>query len=125
MKVIGSFRSALSRQVSEAVRIRRRGGAGSILNSKTEFNRCHIPRLRLEEEEEVKQREEQLLQEMEHREEQWNKEQAEWEASRTKKRDMERRSLVKGLGGVKSRSLKETRSREQLGGKGRRGGTAC
>ena len=81
MKVIGSFRSALSLQVSEAVRIRRRGGAGSILNSKTEFNRCHIPRLRVEDEEEAKQREEQLLQEREQREVQLDKEQAEWEAS--------------------------------------------
>ena len=34
----------------EAVRIRRRGGAGEILNSKAEFNRCHITRLVVEEE---------------------------------------------------------------------------
>ena len=49
-KLVSSHRSALSRQVREAVRIRRRGGAGQILNSKCEFNRCHIPRLVVEEE---------------------------------------------------------------------------
>ena len=49
---MSTHRTALSRQVREAVRIRRRGGAGHILNSKSEFNRCHIPRLVVEEEEE-------------------------------------------------------------------------
>ena len=38
--------------MSKAVRIRRRGGEGAVLNSKAEFNRCYIPRLRLEEKEE-------------------------------------------------------------------------
>ena len=51
-KVISHHRSALNRQVREAVLIRRRGGEGSLLNSKAEFNRCHIPRLVVEEEEE-------------------------------------------------------------------------
>ena len=51
-KMVSSHRSALSRQVREAVRIRRRGGMGSILNSKGEFSRCHIPRLVVEEEDE-------------------------------------------------------------------------
>ena len=51
-KVVSNPRTALSRQIMEAVRIRRRGGAGSILNSKAEFNRCHIPRLVVEEEDE-------------------------------------------------------------------------
>ena len=48
-KVVGKYRSALSRQVGEAVKIRRRGGEGSLLNSKGEFNRCKITRLTLEE----------------------------------------------------------------------------
>ena len=51
MRVVSFHKTALSRQVAEAVRIRRRGGEGAILNSKAEFNRCHIPRLQLEEEE--------------------------------------------------------------------------
>ena len=53
MKVVGgSHSNALVRQVSEAVRIRRRGGETAILNSKAEYNRCHIPRLQVEKEEE-------------------------------------------------------------------------
>ena len=51
-KVVSTHRTALNRQVREAVRIRRRGGAGMILNSKSEFNRCHIPRLVVEQEDE-------------------------------------------------------------------------
>ena len=49
MRVVNYFRTALRRHVAEAVRIRRRDGAGSILNSKAEFNRCRIPRLVVEE----------------------------------------------------------------------------
>ena len=59
-KVVSNHRSALNRQVKEAVRIRRRGGANNILNSKAEFNRCHIPRLVVEEEDqEVRKKREQ------------------------------------------------------------------
>ena len=47
LRPVRYYRSALSRQVAEAVRIRRRGGEGAILNGKGEFNRCHIARLRL------------------------------------------------------------------------------
>ena len=50
MKVRGFFRTALSRQVAEAVYIRRRGGEGAILNSKGEFSRSYIPRLQVPEE---------------------------------------------------------------------------
>ena len=42
MKVMGSFRDTLRRQLSEAVRIDLRGGG--VLNSKTE-DRCRVPRL--------------------------------------------------------------------------------
>ena len=54
--------------MAEAVRIRRRGGEGAILNSKAEFNRCHIPRLQLEEEEPEgarKESEQELMKQME------------------------------------------------------------
>ena len=51
-KVIGHHKTALNRQIKEAVRIRRRGGANQILNSKGEFNRCYIPRLVVHEEDE-------------------------------------------------------------------------
>ena len=61
MRTLKFFKSALTRQIAEAVRIRRRGGAGSILNSKAEFDRCRIPRLVVEEQdlEEMKRMEEQ------------------------------------------------------------------
>ena len=48
-KVVGTFRSALSRQVAEAVRIRGRGS--SALNSKGEYDRCRIHRLTIRTEE--------------------------------------------------------------------------
>ena len=48
MRTVSFYRTALARQVGEAVHIRRRGGAGSILNSKSEFDRCKIPRLTVE-----------------------------------------------------------------------------
>ena len=38
--ILNYHKSALSRQIKEAVRIRRRGGERRILNSKVEFNRC-------------------------------------------------------------------------------------
>ena len=63
MRVVRSYRSALARQIGEAVRIRRRGGEGRILNSKAEYNRCTIPRLilyNLDEEELERMEEEEL-----------------------------------------------------------------
>ena len=42
-KVLGQFKSALTRQVTEAVQIRKRGTLA--LNSKAEFDRCRIHRL--------------------------------------------------------------------------------
>ena len=51
LRPVKFYKSALTRQVAEAVRIRRRGGEGAILNSKSEYNRCTIPRLQLGEEE--------------------------------------------------------------------------
>ena len=51
MRTLTTPQTALARQVAEAVRIRRRGREGAILNSRGEFNRCYIPRLKVEEEE--------------------------------------------------------------------------
>ena len=53
--MVSKHRSALNRQIKEAVRIRRRGGAQGILNSKAEFNRCYIPRLVVEVEDQAEQ----------------------------------------------------------------------
>ena len=87
MRVVGSHPSALSRQISGEVR----GGLGSILNSKSEYNRCHIARLRLEEEEEQEKRE----QEMNKDEEQIGA-QSDGEQLKTKRRDKERRKMAVG-----------------------------
>ena len=60
-KVVSSFKDALTRQVSEAVRIELRGGG--VLNSKSEYNRCKIPRLTIDQEEwkKLKRTEQQVL----------------------------------------------------------------
>ena len=55
MRVVQFHKSALQRQAGEAVRIQLRGGAGSVLNSRGEFNRCYVPRLRVEEEKVIKE----------------------------------------------------------------------
>ena len=49
-KVVATHRTGLNRQIKEAVRIMRRRAARMILNSKSEFNRCYIPRLVVEKE---------------------------------------------------------------------------
>ena len=59
MKVVQFHRTALSRQVGESIRIQKRGGMGGlVLNSKSEYNRCSIARLCLEQKEEFKEAEE-------------------------------------------------------------------
>ena len=65
IKPVSFHKTALSRQVSEAVRIRRRGGEGAILNSKAEFSRCYIPRLQVEPDEMKEQREKKEREELE------------------------------------------------------------
>ena len=44
-RIVRSFQDPLTRQLAEAVRIERSGE--NILNSKSEFNRCRIPRLKI------------------------------------------------------------------------------
>ena len=48
MRVVDYYRSALSRQVGEAIRIWRREGEVNILNSKAEYDHSHIPILVVE-----------------------------------------------------------------------------
>ena len=50
MKIVQFHRTALSRQVGEAVRIAKRGRDTPLLNSRGEYNRCSIVRLSLEQE---------------------------------------------------------------------------
>ena len=49
-RVAQTFQSALTRQVSEAVMIRRKGDA--VINSKGVYNRCYLPRLTIEQNQE-------------------------------------------------------------------------
>ena len=48
-KLVRGFKDSLSRQISESVRIDMRG---NVLNSKTEYSRCRLPRLGIEKNEE-------------------------------------------------------------------------
>ena len=59
LRAIGYMRTALSRQIAEAVRIQH-WGEDIVLNSKTEFNRCRIGRLTLGENNEKPSREQQV-----------------------------------------------------------------
>ena len=48
IKVTGSYRSAVERKIAEAVRIEyEKYQEACLLNSKAEFNRCEIPRLKI------------------------------------------------------------------------------
>ena len=51
VRAVKLFKSALTRQLGDAIRIRRRGGQGCIINSKSEFDRCRIPKLTIDEKE--------------------------------------------------------------------------
>ena len=90
MKVVGHHSTALSRQVGEAVRIGRRG-AGSLLNSKSEFNRCSIVRLTLEQEE-YKAEEDQQSESMEGATEDM------WEGRMLQRREESDRAKMRELG---------------------------
>ena len=46
LKIVSTFSDPMTRQLAEAVRIEMRGS--EILNSRSEFSRCRVPRLRLE-----------------------------------------------------------------------------
>ena len=84
-----------SRQVSEAVRIGRRGGAVGVLSSMTEYNRFHIPRLQVEDETGTQEREQELMKDRDQLAREQEKEQELWEQRRTNDRDKERRRMAK------------------------------
>ena len=106
LQPISFHKSALSRQIAEAVRIRRRGGEGAILNSKAEFSRCRIPRLQLEKEEE---NEDLIAKEQERKEQRENEMEQElltWEKEHVKRKS---RELKEGI----HLSSSHVRAREQ------------
>ena len=56
MKVVQFHRTALSTQVGESIRIQKRGSMGGmVLNSMSEYNRCSIARLSLEQKEDFRE----------------------------------------------------------------------
>ena len=125
LKPVKWFRSALSRQLAEAVRIRRRGGEGAILNSRSEYNRCHISRLRLgepidegaaakeeeEEERRVNEESEELLQN-------WETDRVDEKAARARRLLGSRSSKVdkrKGAGSRPGRRTKKLKYEQLIG----------
>ena len=117
MRVVNYYKTALSRQVGEAVRIRRRGGEGSILNSRAEFNRCRIPRLTIEEVDE-EQLEEQENKELKIAMEQLEKLEKEWGEERTREREKELRKARSRLAKIEKTVGSRNRKREQDNHKG-------
>ena len=93
--------------------IRRRGGAEVVLNSQTEYNRCHIPRLRVEEEEETSKRKAQDMEEMEQIERELEREQMSWETGKTKDRDKERQEIVWRSSDIRERRKGSNKKRRE------------
>ena len=112
MRVVRHYRSALSRQVGEAVRISRRGGARSILNSKSEYNRCRIPRLVMKEIDE-EQIAEQEARELEEASEQLEACRRAWEQQRTVAREQELRTARSRLDKIETKMKSKKREQEQ------------
>ena len=104
LRAVSFFKTALERQVGEAVRIRRRGGEGAVLNSKSEFDRCRIPRLVVEEQDLEKNSEMELQREQEIAEH-LDKEQRDWERNKTRERANEHLAKMSRPG---HKSLKRT-----------------
>ena len=101
MRVVNNSRTALERQTREAVRIRRRGGEGAILNSKAEYNRSYIPRLQLEEQSCIREREleekrmeDEMIREL-------DLTQAEWEQKKARERGADTRRVAREQGKAK------------------------
>ena len=97
MRVVSGARSALERQTKEAVRIRRRGGEGAILNSKAEFNRCYIPRLQLGELD-VEQLEREEKEELQSISRELDENLEDWEQRKAEVREHQRKSIGRSLG---------------------------
>ena len=105
MKVVKYHKTALSRQVGEAIRIAKRG---IVLNSKSEYNRCSITRLSLQEEDNFKKNEQQEgMKDLE----------IDWTEKLLEKRDDEDREARKRLGRA---ATVDSRKRKDAGPEGGR-----
>ena len=109
LKPVSFHRTALSRQLSEAVRIRRRGGEGAILNSKAEFSRCHIPRLQVEPDLEKEQREKREQEAWEQLEKETEEDLNEWEANKVRSR---KEQILASLGTKRKGDIKRDREEQ-------------
>ena len=102
LRAVSFHKTALSRQTGEAVRIRRRGGEGAVLNSKAEFNRCYIPRLRVVGEEELTEVREQEERDLLLVGERLGAGDVAWERNkRSKRAEFSKGSLTSNAGGAK------------------------
>ena len=119
MRMVSRAKTALERQTKEAVRIRRRGGEGAILNSKAEFNRCYIPQLKLEEEELVEEMEQKEKEQEETVTRELDEIQKQWELGRREKKGAVRRRIAREQGGAQIRAQGKQK-REQDGRKSKR-----
>jgi len=106
LRVFNYFRTALSRQCGEAVRIMRRGGVGSVLNSRSKFDRCYILRLRVEEQDKARELEVLEEQELEEIREIFNDEDRSWEQIKSSARSDNARSSL-GVGSSVKREKNE------------------
>ena len=86
LKAVKYFKTALSRQTAEAIRIRRRGGESGVLNSKAEYNRCFIPRLTVLDEKSVEEMEELEKEDDKRIQEEIDRNQESWEGGKSSKR---------------------------------------
>ena len=113
MRAVKYHKTALYRQLGEAVRIRRRGGQGSILNSKAEYDRCYIPRLVVEEKD---TKEQDLLEEQEARRnrELINDEFEKWDSRMMKNRREQDRKESSRMGAIETRVVGMKREQEQM-----------
>ena len=112
MKVRGFFKTALARQIAEAVYIRRRGGEGAILNSKAEFTRCYIPRLQLEEQDKLEQMEREEKEQEENTARELDEIQIQWEKKKNESKGAERKRIAKEQGKIQ-RSSQNKKKKEQ------------
>ena len=115
MRVVKFSKTALSRQIGEAVRISRRGGAGRILNSKSEYNRCKIPRLVIEEVDEEQQEEEEAR-ELQNIMELLRRQEEEWGSHMTMLREQEIRETRSKLERIEEKIGSRKREKEQKKG---------
>ena len=113
MRIVQFHRTALSRQCGEAIRIMRRGGAGSVLNSRAEFNRCYIPRLKVEEQDKIRELEKLEEQELAEVKVSLLEEDRSWEQAKNKERSRAARSTLTVGSSVKREGAPEGAGRKR------------